>query len=205
MLLCLNDDGRAKTLSTRTASNPSKKIAPVPIELSSHDESIADEPPGNVAPMSGVIHDVPDSFFSDDDFEIPPVTRAALPKPASKRETAPLGSTFSPLSFSVQSHESIPKTATSHDLYKEQLHESSSHPSGPIIMPSLTYPSRLERVVPQASRADLMAEKGRISMEICDLMDLVELGTASQEQKSKLNELKCRRYTWVNALEKCTI
>jgi hypothetical protein len=43
------------------------------------------------------------------------------------------------------------------------------------------------------SRAELLVEKGRISMEICDLMELVEMGTADRSTESRLLSLKQRR------------
>jgi len=149
-----------------------------------------DEPPNDLSlPVTNgpVIGDVPDSFFSEGDF-------VTTPKPsllAQRAPTSPLARTpyVSPAISPLCPIKMLPDLDTSHNAQSDMpisiAHKTSING---------TVPMKQECIVPQASRADLLAEKGRISMEICDLMDIMESGeTVDAELRKKLDSFKQRR------------
>lgn len=131
-----------------------------------------------------LLDDIPDGFFSDFDFDLPP------PVPLTSGDR----SAVSPLSHGMANGpDRRERNVTGQPIptipYMGVKHEGA--------MPRVPAPSSMsppQCVVPQASKADLMAEKGRISMEICDLMEMIESGQGSATTSSKLTLLKARRY-----------
>lgn len=136
------------------------------------------------APGELVMEDLPDGFFSDLDFDFSP---PSPPKPSD--EPPQMEQFLAPLSHKPRNDLDTRTTSMNGQTipYMDVKHEVAM-PLTPIL-PSMS----AHCVVPQASKADLMAEKGRISMEICDLMEMIESGQGSMSTSAKLNQLKARR------------
>lgn len=145
------------------------------------------------------IGDVPDSFFSEGDFVTTP------PKPSilvQRAPTLPLARPpyVSPEISPLCPIKMIPDLDTTHDM-QPVMPISMTHKLSSV---NSTAPMKQECIVPQASRADLLAEKGRISMEICDLMDAMDNdGAVDAELRKKLDSFKQRRYNAILALIAC--
>jgi hypothetical protein len=138
-------------------------------------------PPIEILPISPPTFEIPDSFFSDDDFE-------AL----QQRRRVSVNDTTGKSPWKVNNM-TIQREAplTEHMQPKLDAHKSNNFMQSP---PAYMLSGRMEGLTPQASRSELMAEKGRISMEICDLMELLEDGGSRNPQlEIQLAELKKRR------------
>lgn len=191
MRLFLNDVPRASSSLSQVSKAAPQDVDPILIPEPGREPAALGISVAS-APLTGIFNDVPDSFFSDDDFEIPLTKRASLPKTTAKPEAIIISDHASSGGPDIKSHDSPTNAVIVHDSMTRAPPDTARAPPNTTMSPPIPL-VRQERIVPQASRADLMAEKGRISMEICDLMDLVELGVASPEHKSKLDELKARR------------
>lgn len=145
------------------------------------------------APLVGV-SEIPDSFFSEPDIEVRR-RRVSLDGPLN----GPLDGLFDERASAPPASQAKARQPP-HDFMRpvqdrphEHFLEASKAPSAVVAPPPAMSP-RQECVVPQASRADLMGEKGRISMEICDIMELLEgPGAKDPQLQAKLLRFRQRR------------
>lgn len=196
-------------------------------------------PPPPPSSTNVVLVDVPDSFFSDGDFDMPNLRRLTMdgnPRPSKMHKStttvvdntrrpdamevldgedfeaavAPTGAALMRSAPNLEAHESIRACPESSSAARvgpsSNLAESISIGPGssnfcaesinlPVEPMTVAPPTHFELVLapPVASRAELLAEKGRISMEICDIMELMEAGQQSPELAPRLATLKMRR------------
>lgn len=158
-----------------------------------------------VAPLIEVsFSDVPDNFFSEGDFASEAghgvnITAGAALSSRRMLIEAPAGSLTALTTSAAPALMRFPHSEepfTADRLGGGMSHELREMSPAPVLT-SVSTSKQSECVVPQASKADLLTEKGRISMEICDLMDTLEGGAYGGDRESmqrKLEQLKQRRY-----------
>jgi hypothetical protein len=187
-----------------------------------------------------VLDDIPDSFFSECDFDTMQTRRVSIDlcdtnsvatgtpvlthsmtetlhsailknptvitNPKMVANPTVITNPTIPSNYTTPSNHAIPSNYTipsnsvilnnPSTIQRAEISKSHESPNRAIMRPTPIMQAnslRQECVVPQASRADLMSEKGRISMEICDLMELIEDGKRTPQLEAKLQQLKARR------------
>lgn len=149
--------------------------------------------------------DVPENFFSEGDFAsevgngvnnptgTTPSSRRTLGEPPARGLAAITPSAAPSLLMRLPHSEGLSAADRLGEVMSHELREMSPAP----VLLSASTSKQSECVVPQASKADLLTEKGRISMEICDLMDALEgeaYGRDRESMQRKLEQLKQQRY-----------